>query len=190
MKKLLLLLPLISMTLLSFGQDKVGVYYTNNSKLIQLSTSRITGSKVGNIAGAYFTLGLSAANNNKIVEGKESETVINDKSPVFKIVFGESRNIGYALSSIDNIDNIVLVKLHKKGKSRNLRTGKYGLIAGVQSGLNDDDIIPISIDDIDDVTQLVTPKEELKKGEYCFYYAGETPKGEKEFNSVFDFSVK
>lgn len=48
--------------------DKTGIYY-NDTKL---DYSRIGGKKVGNIAGAYFTLGLSSAKASVIIEGEHS----------------------------------------------------------------------------------------------------------------------
>lgn len=78
--------------------------------------------------------------------------------------------------------------MHEKKNSRLIRTGKYGLAAGVQTGLLTDDIIPISIDDSEDekYTYFVKPKSELKKGEYGFIYVYNG----KPVSKVYDFTIK
>ena len=78
---------------------------------------------------------------------------------------------------------------HEKKGKRNLRTGKYGL-TGVKKGVDEKDVIPLSIEKVEDNKIKVHPKSNLKKGEYCFYYIGEAPTEESAFNGVFDFSIK
>lgn len=161
---------------------KSQVYYNGE----KLSTSRLQGNKVGNIFGAYITVGLAPANSSKVVEGESADMVINETKPVFTIKFESKRDSIYAKS--ENMNSIVLVKLHKKSNSRRLRTGKYGLAAGVQTGIAQKDVIPVSIeeDEEEDGVFSIKPKEELEKGEYAFYYLG------KDLNQtkVYDFSIK
>jgi hypothetical protein len=192
MKKILLFLYILLSTTI-YSQDKVGIYYENQSgDQIKLDYSRITGTNVGNIAGAYFTLGLSSANSNYVISGKASETEIKEIKDVtlqFVVYFGNDDLTKYIFSNPANMDYIVLVKLHQKKKTRNLRNGKYGLTAGIQKGLNEDDVISIKSVKINDSLFRVTPREKLKKGEYCFYYTGDAPEGINEFNGVFDFAL-
>ena len=171
--------------LTSHAQEIPGIYYNNE----KLSYSRIIGKNVSNIAGAYFTLGLSSAKSNKTIEGEKAETEIKEKKPEFVIVFGEDKQTGYIFSNARNADNILLIKLHEKKGKRNLRTGKYGL-TGVKTGVDEEDVIPLSIEKIEDYKIKVYPKSNLKKGEYCFYYIGKAPSEEDVFNGVFDFSIK
>lgn len=175
MKKNLLLLSLLFM----FSQIMFSQIFYGEDKL---SSSRMTGKKVGNIAGAYFTLGLSSAKRNIVIEGKESYTKIQDTKPEFEIELNDPKLSGYGE------ENIVLMKLHQKGKSRNLRIGKYGLTAGVQSGLNEDDMIPIDIERDGEIL-IIRPKGDLKKGQYCFYYVGDLPEGVDPSIYVYDFEI-
>lgn len=179
MKKILL-----SMLLAVIAVDANSQVFYNGEKL---GNSRIQGSKVGNIAGAYFTLGLSSAKSNKVVEGETSGLDIKDKRPVFTILFSESARDSVFMDK-ENMDKIVLVKMHEKKNSRLIRTGKYGLAAGVQKGLLADDIIPISIDDSEkeEYTYSIRPKSELKKGEYGFIYV----LNGKPVSKVYDFTIK
>lgn len=153
----------------------------------KLGNSRIQGNKVGNIAGAYFTLGLSSAKSNKVVEGSTSGFDIKEKRPVFSFIFSENAKDSLFMYK-EKMDYIVLVKMHKKKNSRLIRTGKYGLAAGVQTGLSADDIIAISIEESEDEngTLLIKPKSDLEEGEYGFVYN----ENGKPTGKVFDFSIK
>lgn len=179
MKKTILSMLLAVVTVGASAQ----VFYNEE----KLGNSRIQGNKVGNIAGAYLTFGLSSAKSNKVVEGETSGLDIKDKRPVFTILFYESAKDSVFMDK-DNMDKIVLVKMHEKKNSRLIRTGKYGLAAGVQTGLLAEDIIPVSIDDSEDekYTYSIKPKSELKKGEYGFIYV---PNG-KPVSKVYDFTIK
>ena len=151
-----------------------------------MTTSRITGTKVGNVFGAVLTYGLSPANSSKTIEGATSETQIKDKMPIFKFHFGESKDS--LLMNPERMSGIYMVKLRKKKKkarTRQLRSGSYGLIAGVQTGVDEDDIIPISVENEDTNTFIIKPKEELEDGEYCFFYIGK----DITTTSVYDFTI-
>ena len=185
MKKILFLMMVALAFTRSYAQETTGIYYGSD----KLGYSRIIGKNVGNIAGAYFTLGLSSAKSNKVIEGEAAETEIKEKKPEFTIIFGEDKQTGYIFSNERNMDNILLIQLHEKKSKRNLRTGKYGL-TGVKTGVDEEDVIPLAIEKIDDNKIKIHPKKPLKKGEYCFYYIGEAPNEESAFNGVFDFSIK
>lgn len=184
MKKITFLF-FILFTLSMKAQDKIGIYYDAN----KVGYSRVIGKRVGNIAGAYFTLGLSPANSNKVIEGETAETRIKDKKPVFTIYFGDDIDTEYIFSDPSNMDNLILIQLHEKKKTRSLRTGKYGLVAGVKTGIDEKDVQPLKIEKIDKNSYRVSPRKELKVGEYAFYYSGNVPEGKNEFNGIFDFSI-
>ena len=158
------------------------VYYNGE----KLGTSRIQGGKVGNIAGAYFTLGLAPANYAKVIEGESAEVAISEKRPTFVIKFESKRDSIFA--NKDNMTGLLLVALHTKSNSRRLRTGKYGLVAGVQTDIAQKDVIPVSIEEDEEVDNVFTvkPKDDLKPGEYAFYYIGKGITQQK----VYDFTIK
>lgn len=158
------------------------IYYGDK----QLTKSRITGTKVGNVFGAVLTYGLSPANSSKTIEGATSETQIKDKMPAFKFHFGESKDS--LLMNPERMSGIFMVKLRKKkkkAKTRQLRSGSYGLIAGVQTGVDEDDIIPINVENENANTFIIKPKIELEEGEYCFYYVGK----DITITSIYDFTI-
>lgn len=183
MRKILFLLMAV-VSLSCYSQKSAGIYYND----VKLGYSRIIGKNVGNIAGAYFTLGLSSAKSNKVIEGETSEMKIDNAKPTFIFVFGENNLTGDIFSDTDNINDMLLLKLHEKKNKRNLRTGKYGL-SGVKTGVDEKDVIPLKIESIGEGKISVTPKKRLDNGEYCFYYVGEQSE-ESKFNGVFDFTIE
>lgn len=184
MKKILFLLIVINACSL-YGQNTAGIYYQGN----KIEYSRIGGKKIGNIAGAYFTLGLSSVKSNIVIEGKSASTKIKERNPSFDIYIGSDNITEYIFESPANLRDITLVILRSKKNSRNIRTGKYGL-TGVSIGLDENDIQPILIEKITENHYKVAPKEDLNKGEYAFYYLGKAPEGKIEFNGVFDFKIE
>ena len=158
------------------------VYYNEE----KLGTSRIQGERIGNLLGAYMTVGLSPVNTSKIIEGKRAEIVIKEKNPQFIIRFRSKKDRIFMRS--ENIEYMVLVSLQEKGSTRRLRTGKYGLISGIQTNISEKEIIPISIDESEEEegAYVVKPREKLVKGEYAFYYI----RDDIEQKYVYDFSVK
>lgn len=183
MKNLLILLSLFTFSICN-SQNIPGIYYNNK----KLSYSRITGNSIRNIAGAYFSIGISPAKSYKIIEGTTSELGIKNIKPTFTIVFGEDKETGYIFSSIKNMNNIFLVRLGVKNGNRRIKTGKYG-ITGIVEGLGED-IIPIAIEKIDDNSIKITPKNQLLYGEYCFYYNGKPIDEKNTFSGVYDFTIK
>lgn len=180
MKKYLLAVILFAISLSASSQ----VFY-NGEKLY---SSRITGKKLGNLLGAYVTVGISSAKQNLMIEGKTSENIVNEQRPVFKFKFGASKDSIFMDRA--NMDKIILVKIYPKKNARQLRIGKYGLAAGVQTSVGADDMIPLNIeeDEENDNTFIVRPKGDLEDGEYCFYY---TDKQLKHMaNKVYDFNIK
>lgn len=181
MKKLKLALCTVFLTICFVSVD-AQVYYNGE----KLGTSRLQGNKVGNLFAASITASLAPANMAKVVEGETAETVITEKKPVFTIRFESKRDSVFANSA--NIDGIVLMKLHEKNNSRRLRTGKVGIAAGIQTGVAQKDVIPISIeeDENEEGVFIVKPREELEKGEYAFYFVGK----DVHLSKVYDFCIK
>lgn len=154
----------------------------------KLYASRITGKKIGNLLGAYVTAGISSAKQSLMIEGETSENTILERRPVFKVKFGESKDSVFM--DKQNMEKIVVVRLYQKKKSRQLRIGRYGLVAGVQTSLGTDDMIPLRIEEDEENSNIFTvrPKEDLEDGEYCFYYTDKQIANRE--NKVYDFCVK
>lgn len=179
MKKLLTLI-LFAVSLTASSQ----VYY-NGEKLY---SSRITGKKIGNLLGAYVTVGLSSAKNNLIIEGNMSENLIEEKRPKFTFKFGNTKDSLFMDKT--NMDKIMLVKIYPKKNNRQLRIGKFGLTAGVQTSAGGEDAMPLRIeeDEESEGVFIVRPREDLENGEYCFFYTDKQMV--HNASKVYDFSIK
>lgn len=178
-------MAIAGMALHVHSQETSGIYY----KETKVGYSRIIGGNVGNMALAIATFGLSSAKSNNVIEGETAELEITERKPVFTFVFGEDKQTGYIFSDIANMNDILLVTLHKKKGHRNLRTGRYGLTE-IKTGIDEKDVVPIAIEKTDDSKCIVHPKKDLEKGEYCFYYTAKPENEGNTFNGVFDFSIK
>jgi len=178
-----------------------GIYFNGN----RMTYARITGQKLGNFVGAYFSLGLSGVKRDMRIEGKTSTLKITDKQPKFTIRFGYGSTTEPYFNDEKYIKHIVLVKLKSGGKERKMQTGSYGL-SGVESSLSNKYVIAISVEPIGDGTYTIIPREDLKEGEYCFYFnipkkkkdkkdndsedeAKEEKDSENEFKGVYDFTI-
>lgn len=62
-----------------------GIFYNGE----KVGSSRIIGQRLGNLAGAYFTMGLSGAKRALQIEGKSSDLTIDEKRPAFTVVFSD-----------------------------------------------------------------------------------------------------
>lgn len=193
MKSLFNLLLCSAFSLASFAQDAAGIYYEG----AKIPSSRVLGEKLGNLVGAYFSFGLSAAKRDLQIEGKTSELTIHEKKPEFTIVFSKEEQIDTVFTTEDFFDYLVLVRL-KEGKNRKLQNGSYGL-TGIQSTLSDKYIIALSVMELGNGKYKVKPREELKKGEYAFYFNIQLPTNEtdkdgkpkmKPYNKVYDFTIR
>lgn len=192
--KILFSLIILFCPLLLMGQesesitspDVGGIYYNQT----RVGYSRITGQRIGNLAGAYFSFGLSGAKRTLQIEGKTAMLRITDNLPQFTIVFSNNEKSEVYFKSSKMLNNLVLVKLKSGKNERKLQNGSYGL-TGVESSVSKKYVIPLSIEKVDESTYSIIPKEKLSKGEYGFYF--NTPKSKDEedssFNVVFDFSI-
>lgn len=110
MKKVaLFLISMLVMSGLAFAQGESktpGIYYGDQ----KLGTSRITGQKLGNLVGAYLSMGLSGAKRDLTIEGKTAMTHLKDIRPEFTVVFSsDSTAFQEVFNDISNLDNLVLV---------------------------------------------------------------------------------
>lgn len=119
--KILFSLIILFCPLLLMGQesesitspDVGGIYYNQT----RVGYSRITGQRIGNLAGAYFSFGLGGAKRTLQIEGKTAMLRITDNLPQFTIVFSNNEKSEVYFKSSKMLNNLVLVKL-KSGKMK------------------------------------------------------------------------
>ena len=187
-KLLSLLLILLSLSLQANAQQgETGIYYNNKA----VSFSRIVGKKIGNVAGAYFTFGLSSAKAKINIEGSRSENTVASTKPTFVFKFGDKNPItGDLFANEENIPRFLLVKVKIKGKQRSVIVGKYGLTQ-IKTNVDSKDIIALKLESKGNGVYEVTPRDPLEKGEeYAFYYRQKEEDKNDPFYGVFDFAVQ
>ena len=189
MKKFLFLL-LISLSLslqTNAQQNDTGIYYNDKA----ITFSRITGKKIGNVAGAYFTFGLSSAKAKINIEGSNSENTVASTKPTFVFKFGDKNPItGDLFANEENVTRSLLVKIKIKGKQRSIIAGKYGLTQ-IKTNVDSKDIIALKLESKGNGIYEVTPREALEDGEeYAFYYRQKEEDKNAPFYGVFDFVVQ
>ncbi len=169
MRKIALLLFLAAITITCNAQ----IYYGGS----KLASSRIMGKN--------FSVTIKSFKKHKTIEGTTSGFQIQEKKPTFKFLFGKQDDSTFLDKK--NMEDILLLKLHLKKKnptSRQLVVGKYGP-TGVENGVNEEDVIGISMEETSENKFVVRAKQEMEPGEYCFYYNGDA------FTSmeVYDFTI-
>ena len=187
-KFLSILLISLSLSLqINAQQGETGIYYNDKA----ISFSRITGKKIGNVAGAYFTFGLSSAKAKMNIEGSSSENTVASTKPTFVFKFGDKNPItGDLYANEENIARFLLVKIKTKGKQRSIIVGKYGLTQ-IKTNVDSKDIIALKLESKGGGVYEVTPREALEKGEeYAFYYRQKEEDKKDPFYGVFDFVIQ
>lgn len=195
MKKYLSLLICFLVALCAYAQDAAGIFYDG----APIPHSRVIGQSMSNIAESFFSMGLINAKFYIQIEGENSDLIISDRKPEFKVTFNpEFKKYGSMFSNAENMDYLVLVSVKKSKNIRQMQTSSYVLF-GMESKVSDKKIIPLRVDENGDGTFTITPKKELKPGEYVFWFTKRIPDGEqvegqkqktKPYNFVFDFTVK
>lgn len=178
------------------SEDKVGLYYEDSYGQQRILPTVFSGTKT-NTLGSAFSYGIASAGIKSILNNAESTNVVKSNNPLFVFYFApQKQESTFAVGannwwffSATSPNEFVLVKLDKKKKKRELKTGSVNVYAGSNIGVDEKQIIPFTIEIVGDYEFNVTPKSMLEDGEYCFFYQGIVPSGGVN-QSVFDFSVQ
>lgn len=106
------------------------------------------------------------------------------------INFDNSGN-GFGIFNIASSPNefvLIRLTLNKKRTAREFRSGTSNSYEN-SSGLDDDQRIPFTFEEIKSGVFVVKTSENLRSGEYCFLYAAQAG-NEQNGNKVFDFTVE
>lgn len=171
---------------------EAGIYFANGDQLIRMLPTVFSGTKT-NTLGSAFSYGIASSDIKSILNNAESNNVIKTDSPEFWFYFDSRNNVDFNnwwFFSATSPNEFVLVRLDKKKKRRELKTGSVNVYAGTNIGVAEKHLIPFNIETIDNNTFKVVPKEPFEDGEYCFFYQGTIPQGGYVNQSVFDFSIQ
>ncbi|MBX7223362.1 MAG: hypothetical protein K1Y36_25845 [Blastocatellia bacterium] len=179
-----------------------GIYWMREEagarELLQMDPSVYSQSKSGGVFKSAMTMGIAKVKSKAVIAGERSKFRISHPAPVFYFYFegtnaglSESGNSFQASSTTPN--EFVLVKMEPKGNSRELVVGQMNAF-GAQSGTLDKYVQQFDYEKVAPGIFKVKTKG-LTEGEYCFYYAGNTPMptygviGSVGGGKVFDFGV-
>ena len=171
-------------------------------EMVMLEPALATGTKEGGGIGSGLlkavnpVSGLISQKIRAEISGKRANIITTDSNPVFYFYF---ENTSVALgktnvfSGITSPNQVVLVKLKTKDKTRETVVGKSG-IGGSSVGIDQKATVPFRSERLRPGAYKVTLQEELKDGEYAFLIPSSAT-GSTEFGAVpvpaqiFDFSV-
>ena len=168
--------------------------------MTQLEPSISTQSKSGGFFQSAMTYGIAKIKSKAVIANNNAKLQIPTARPVFYFYF-EIKNAG--LSNSGNVysgsstspNEFVLVKMDQKKNARELVVGQANLL-GAESGTLDKYSRPFDYEKLAPGVYKVTPKSDLDKGEYGFFYGGSTPIAAYGYfgagisPKIFDFGVR
>jgi len=172
-----------------------GVFYTKDGELEKIEPSVFSGTKTSAL-GAALTGGIASAKVKSYINNRSSSNKIDSNNSSFIFQFDENKDSDLSIGNwwfktASSPNEFALTQLKQKKNRRELVTGKVsGITASTQMGVDPKKAIAISIEDLGNGRYKVTPKINLKPGEYCFFYQGTIPMGGINNQSIFDFSVQ
>lgn len=174
---------------------KTGIYFTEGDELVRILPTVFSGTKT-NTLGSAFSYGIASAKIKSVLNNAQSTNIIKNPRPEFTFIFATQGGDAFSIDpsnwwffSASTPNQFVLAKLNSKKNKRELVTGKVNVYAGTNIGVDEKSIIPFNIEIVNDYEYIVTTKQPLQNGEYCFFYQGSVPQGVIN-QSVFDFSIQ
>ena len=171
-----------------------GVYWFKREgqggRMIKLPPNASTQSKTGGIWKSVFTLGVAKIKLRAILEGEQSQTVVEGARPEFYFHFGkETENFGGVTPEL-----LVLVRMRLNKGNREMIVGTYNITGGEGGAIEKWAVELDSLERAPGVFEI-HPKADMIDGEYAFYYAGDSaapggPAGAPGGLKLFDFSLR
>lgn len=172
----------------------------NTKVMIQMDPSVYTQAKSGGFFKSAMTYGIAKVKSKAVLAGRQANLQMDNAKPVFYFYF-DTKSAG--LSSAGNVyqgvsvspNEFVLVKMDVKKNSRELVVGQFNSF-GASSGALDEFVQPFDYEKVAPGIYKVTPKKDLKEGEYGFFYGGTTPLATYGYfgavggSKIFDFGIK
>ena len=168
--------------------DTVGIYADCDSTwklMIPIAYSR---TKV-NTLGAALTYGIAKSKVKMEYRGNTSPYVFFNNHAHFKMYFGivpiKKVSTHYMFSESYSLRDFSIAKFKVKKKVRQLTHSSFSIWSGVNSGVETDEDVSITINEIREGVYDI--EINASPGEYCFVF---TKHGSGVFKDVFDFTIK
>ena len=197
--------------------EQSGIYFKNsNNTYTVLDPTTVTGGKFGGFGQTIkssFTMGIGKIKSKSKINGKDANYNIVANSEVYFYFDPSNSSLNNTKNEVndDNFFNAImrrqnssaispndfkLIKLKVIGNSREVVTGTMNAY-GAENGITGEKIISFKHSKVTKQLYKLTFSEELKRGQYCFYYAGNsTNQGvlgqfyASNTIKLFDFGVK
>ncbi len=137
-------------------------------QMITLEPTASSGEKTGGMFKMAMSYGLAKANYKMAIPGRQATLRVQEPRPTFYFYFATTA--GAMGQGPTNPSDFSLVKLDQKKDTREVIVGRAG-ITGVSSGVSSKDDVPFDAESVRPGVYKVVPKDDLKPGEYAFFFA-------------------
>jgi hypothetical protein len=173
-----------------------GIYYLRQAasgrQMVVLQPAVSSGEKTGGLFKMAMTSGIAKMKMKLVVRGARASLRVAEKRPTFYFYFGEKANAFSSSSSLaatpSGPNDFALATMQKKKGERQLIVGQAGAF-GASSGMRSKDTLPLDAQTIRPGVYKVQPHDELRPGEYGFFYAGGAELMGVTGGKVFDFGI-
>lgn len=176
-----------------------GIYFCKGSPcdFVELDANIFSQEKTGSGVASMLTYGLAKTKNKTTLSGDKANFQIESNNPHFYFYFSKSSGTNKTNENItifnyaSTPNEFILVKFSsQKNKSREVVTGSYSSSEGLSFGIDDANKIAFKYEKISQGVYKVYFEPNIKAGEYCFMYAGDTGGNSKIIQKVYDFGIK
>lgn len=178
------------------SKHDVGVYlvkmdHGGQRRMVFVDRAGEAGVKTSNLAGAAFSYGIATAKLKAEIPGSHAPVRATDARPVVYMYFPEMSGLGSfgGTEMISSPNQFTLMRLEVKKNRRETQVGKVGLYRS-QVGADEKRELLFNSERIRSGMYKITPKEDLKPGEYAFIMAtGGAGRATGTTVVIYDFGV-
>lgn len=155
--------------------ESPGIFLSEEGSLVDLELTQTSATKTGSGVLSSLTYGIKSTKAKAMITGARSQVRTSQRQPTFYFCFEEAQaGLSYQTSGAVNPSEFPLIALDvlKKKNQRSLVTGKVNLWTGASGGSPPKQLRQVEYRKVVPGVYEVT-SQELKPGEYAFYYGGQ-----------------
>jgi hypothetical protein len=137
-------------------------------QMITLEPTASSGERTGGMFKMAMSYGLAKANYKMAIPGHQATLRAQEPRPTFYFYFATTA--GAMGQGPTNPSDFSLVKLDQKKDRREVIVGRAG-ITGISSGVSSKEAVAFNAESVRAGVYRVVPKDDLKPGEYAFFFA-------------------
>ncbi len=154
-----------------------GIYLDDGRDLKLIEPTTISQKQSGSGVFSRMTYGIASVKSRAAIRGARSSVRIENDQPKFLFCFEESQaGLSYTTKGAVNPSEFPLVSLYvnEKKRQRSFVIGKMNAWSGSRSGATPEELRDIKYKRVKPGVYEAEPVEDIAKGEYAFYFAGES----------------